>query len=133
MLPDASSKVQQRTLYLNGKQGKSSVSGVLQRKLVTSKNRQSLNENLFKRASFAAITETTREENKDAADWKIDDLTKSKRQQKGKISVRSDQVLLRYEPNDEYIEIFDPSMRFIAIHKCYYWDTKDRIRKGTLP
>jgi hypothetical protein len=32
----------------------------------------------------------------------------------------------------EFIEIFDPSLIFIAQHNCFYWDSRDRIRKGKI-
>lgn len=29
-------------------------------------------------------------------------------------------------------QIFDPSLMYIADYKCFYWDSKDRIRKGKM-
>jgi hypothetical protein len=36
------------------------------------------------------------------------------------------------DDSDDFEEIFDPSMVFVAIHRCYYWSSRDRIRKGKL-
>lgn len=30
------------------------------------------------------------------------------------------------------LEIFDPSLKFIAIYRCYYWSKNDNIRKGKI-
>lgn len=34
--------------------------------------------------------------------------------------------------SDEFEELFDPSLVFLAIYRCYYWDARDRIRKGKM-
>ena len=34
--------------------------------------------------------------------------------------------------SEDYEEIFDPSMVFMAIYRCYNWDSRDRIRKGKM-
>ena len=31
---------------------------------------------------------------------------------------------------DEFGELFDPSMQFVEIFVCHYWDANDRDRKG---
>lgn len=36
------------------------------------------------------------------------------------------------ETSSLYEELFDPSMIFVGIHSCYYWDSFDRIRKGKI-
>lgn len=35
------------------------------------------------------------------------------------------------DATDEFIEIFDKTLVYIAIHKCSYWDSKNTIRKGS--
>jgi hypothetical protein len=30
------------------------------------------------------------------------------------------------------LELFDPSQIFVSVHRCYYWDPKDNIRKGRI-
>jgi hypothetical protein len=47
-------------------------------------------------------------------------------------SITSETLIARkYRGDDDHLEIFDPSLIFISTFKCYYWDSKDRIRKGT--
>lgn len=46
-------------------------------------------------------------------------------------SITSETLIARkYRGDDDHLEIFDPSLIFISTFKCYYWDSKDRIRKG---
>ncbi|CAF0964853.1 unnamed protein product [Brachionus calyciflorus] len=53
-----------------------------------------------------------------------------------KVVVRQESIC-SLEPNqlllcNENFEIFDPSLKFVAIHRCYYWSKNDRIRKGKI-
>lgn len=53
-------------------------------------------------------------------------------------AIRSKPVVDNNRSSDEsteskdYFEIFDPSLIFVDIFRCYYWDSKDRIRKGKI-
>ena len=34
--------------------------------------------------------------------------------------------------DENFEEIFDPSLVFLSSHRCYYWDSKNRVRKGKI-
>jgi hypothetical protein len=34
--------------------------------------------------------------------------------------------------DETFEEIFDPSLVFLSTHRCYYWDSKNRVRKGKI-
>ncbi len=42
------------------------------------------------------------------------------------------EIILEQSKNQDFEELFDPSMQFIEIFICYYWDLFGHIRKGKL-
>lgn len=36
------------------------------------------------------------------------------------------------DDNESHEELFDPSLMFVSVHNCYFWDNYDRVRKGKI-
>ena len=41
-------------------------------------------------------------------------------------------VFLMDESDEDYEEFFDPSLIFVSMYKCYFWNSKGRIRQGKI-
>lgn len=103
-------------------------------------NRSSLNENLLLRTTNNDLTMVDLHREQLATEQRAVKLLRSQSETLDVVNNRSlslprsstisndnDEI-----EDDDFIEIFDPSLIFIAVHKCYYWDSKDRIRKGKI-
>jgi hypothetical protein len=101
-------------------------------------NRSSLNENLLVRTTNNDLTMVDLHREQLATEQRAVKLLRSQSETLDVVNSRSlslprsSTISNDENEDDDFIEIFDPSLIFIAVHKCYYWDSKDRIRKGKI-